>query len=237
MADTAIDIINASCHELGLPTTVLNAATGDTLGNQSLALLNALGEELTRVHDWQFLEKVMEFTGDGVTDRFPMPPDFKRQVNQTQWSKSDRRPLRGPDSPQIWSWSQYGIVSVGIFFRYRILGNEYAVFPIPGLGNEFAMYYISKNWVIDMDPPNDLKDRITKTGDIPMFDSRLLTAGLKVKLWAAKGFDTTVLQDEFNYLLAAEKAQNQGARVIDLCGQDAQIYLTWRNVPESGFGS
>jgi hypothetical protein len=236
MAD-AITIINDACHELGLPTVALNSSTGDTLGTQTLALLNALGEELIRVHDWQFLEKVMTFAGDGIIDKFPIPIDFKRQVNQTQWATSDRRPMGGPDSPQVWSWSQYGIVSVGIYFRYRILGNEYAVFPVPGVGEEFALYYISKNWVIDQDPPNDLKDRITKTGDVPLYDSRLLTAGLKVKLWAQKGFDTTVLQDEFNYLLAANKAQVQGARVIDLCGNDAHIYLSWRNIPESGFGS
>jgi hypothetical protein len=237
MAATAIDIINNACHELGLPTASLNSATGDTLGNQSLALLNALGEELTRVHDWQFLEKVMDFAGDGIVDQFSLPTDFGRQVNQTQWATKSKRPLQGPDSAQIWSWSQYGIVSVGIFFRYRILGNKYSLFPVPGAGEEFALYYISKNWVIDQDPPNDLKDRITKTGDIPLFDSRLLTSGLKVKLWAQKGFDTTVLQSEFNFMLDAEKGQNQGARVIDLCGGDSQIYLGWRNIPESGFGS
>ncbi len=236
MAD-AITIINDACHELGLPTVALNAATGDTLGTQSLALLNALGEELCRVHDWQFLEKTMNFVGDGLLERFPLPADFKRQVNQTQWATKSKMPLRGPDSAQVWSWSQYGIVAVGIFFRYRILGNEYALFPVPGAGETFALYYISKNWVIDQDPPNDLKDRITKTGDVPLFDSRLMTAGLKVKLWAQKGFDTTVLQEEFSFLLAAEKAQNQGARVIDLTGGNQRFYLGWENVPDSGFGS
>jgi hypothetical protein len=235
--ETAINIINAACHELGLPTVSFNTATGDTLGTQTLALLNALGDELVRLHDWQFLEKVMEFTGDGVVDTFPMPTDFKRQVNQTQWALNNKRPLQGPDSAQMWAWNQYGIVSVGVYFRYRILGNQYTLFPLPGLDEKFALFYISKNWVIDMDPPNDLKDTITKTGDMPLFDKRLLIAGLKVKLWNAKGFDTTGLQDEFNTVLASEKAQNQGARVIDLSGCDAHLYLNWQNVPESGFGS
>ncbi len=234
---TAIEIINAACHELGLPTVTINSSTGDTLGTQSLALLNALGDELVRVHDWQFLEKVMTFTGDGVLSSFPIPPNFKRQVNQTQWATKDKRPMQGPDSAQMWSWSQYGIVSVGVYFRYRILGNEYAVFPVPGIGEEFALYYISKDWVVDADPPHDLKDTITKTGDTPLFDKRLMIAGLKVKLWAQKGFDTTVLQDEFNFLLSAEKAQNQGAPVINLSGCGAHMYLNWQNIPDSGFGS
>jgi hypothetical protein len=235
--DTAIDIINAACHELGLPTVALNASTGDTLGTQTLALLNALGDELTRVHDWQFLEKQMGFTGDGVLTSFPVPADFGRQVNQTQWALNNKRPMQGPDSAQMWSWNQFGIVSVGVYYRYRILGNEYAVFPMPGNGEQFALYYISKNWVIDQDPPNNPKDQITKTGDIPLFNRRLLITGLKVKLWSQKGFDTTTLQEEFDFMLEAEKGQNQGARVIDLSSNDGNPYISWQNVPESGFGS
>ena len=233
---TAIDIINAACHELGLPTVSLNSATGDTIGTQALALLNALGDELVRIHDWQFLEKVMTFTGDGIASSFPIPADYKRQVNQTQWATKDKRPMCGPDSAQMWSWSQYGIVSVGAYFRYRILGNEYAIFPVPGAGEEFALYYISKNWVLDQDAPFTPKEQITKSGDTPLFDKRLLISGLKVKLWAQKGFDTTVIQDEFNFMLAAEKAQNQGARVIDLSGGSGHLYINGQNIPESGFG-
>jgi len=233
---TALEIINAACHELGLPTVSLSGATGDTLGSQSLALLNALGQELVRIHDWQFLEKVMTFTGDGIVSEFDLPADFGRQVNQTQWATSMRRPMMGPDSPQVWSWSQYGIVSTGVYFRYRILGNKYHVFPLPGVNEEFALYYISKNWVLDQDPPTNYKDHITKTGDTPLFDERLMISGLKIKLWAQKGFDTTVLQDEFNYLLAIVKAQTQGARVIDLTGSCRTLYISWTNIPESGFG-
>lgn len=234
---TALEIINAAANELGLPTVQPAASTGDTLGLQTSALLNALGNELVRIHDWQFLEKVMNFVGDGVAVTFPLPPDFKRQVNQTQWASTQRREMRGPESPQIWSWLQYGLISVGIYYRYRIVGNEYTVFPTPPLGEGFDLYYISKNWVIDADDPLILKDNITKSGDIPMFDSRLMITGLKVKLWAAKGFDTTVLQNEFNFVLTAEKGQNQGARVIDLCNYDPHIYLGVQNLPESGYGS
>lgn len=233
---TAIEIINAACHELGLPTVSLSGATGDTLGSQSLALLNALGQELVRVHDWQFLEKIMVFTGDGIQDKFPVPIDFGRQVNQTQWATKDRRPLMGPDSAKIWSWSQYGIVGPGIYYRYRILGNEYTLFPVPGPDAEFALYYISKNWVQDELVPTEFKSACTLPGDVPLFDERLMITGLKVKLWGQKGFDTTIIQDEFNFMLAAVKAQNQGARVIDLTGDCRNLYISWTNIPESGYG-
>lgn len=234
---TASEIINAAANELGLPTVSLTTSTGDTLAQQSLALLNALGDELIRVHDWQFLENTMEFTGDGITDVFPLPNDFRRQINQTQWDKGNRRPMYGPDSPQMWSWSQYGIVSVGIFFRYRILDNQYTLFPVPGPGTSFALYYISKNWVIDGANPGVTKDKVTAGTDVPLFDRRLMITGLKVKLWAAKGFATKALQDEFDFVLAAEKGQNQGAREITLSGGDQHLYLNYLNIPETGYGA
>jgi hypothetical protein len=233
---TVIEIINAATAELGLPNVALNSSTGDTIGTQSLALLNALGNELVRVHDWQFLEKVMTFTGDGITDTFPLPEDFKRQINQTQWSVSDTRPMVGPQSAQMWSWCQYGIVSQGVFIRYRILGNEYALFPIPGAGQEFALYYISKNWVLDFNT-NLPKAQATNSGDVPLFDDRLLISGLKQKLWAQKGFDTTVLQNEFNYALTSEKGQNQGAPVISLSANMGSELISIYNVPDNGYGT
>lgn len=233
---TAIDIINAAAGELGLPTVSLTTSTGDTLAVQTLALLNALGDELIRIHDWQFLLEQMNFTGDGVATGFPIPANFSRQVNQTQWNTNNKRPVQGPDSPQVWGWNQFGIVAVGIWYRYRIAGNEYEVFPVPGTGDEFSMYYISKDWVIDGDNPLTLKDTITKSSDTPMFDRRVLISGLKVKLWAAKGFDTMTLQNEFLYALNAEKGQNQGAPEISLSGAPGQFLLGYWNIPETGYG-
>jgi hypothetical protein len=69
-----------------------------------------------------------------------------------------------------------------------------------------------------------------------MFDRRLLITGLKVKLWAAKGFETRALQEEFQFVLAAEKGQNQGAREISLSGNNEHFYLNYLNIPETGYG-
>jgi len=237
---TATYIINTACQELGLPPVSLNSADGDATGYQSLGMLNALGDELVKVKDWQFLMKEMGFVGDGVTESFPMPADFGRQVNQTEWNASAQRPMIGPVSPQVWAWQQFGIVAAGFFFRYRINHNKYQVFPIPGAGQTFAMYYISKNWVIDgtsPDPDDPLYlDTIIHASDIPLFDRRLLIAGLKVKLWAQKGFETTTLAEEFKYLLDAEKAQNQGAAVISLSNGGNGYLLNYNNVSDGNYG-
>lgn len=230
--DTAIVIINTALAELGLPAVTVGATSYDTTAVQAVAMLNALGDELVRVHDWQFLEKVWGYLGDGVNESYELPADYGRAINQTQWDSSNRRPMQGPDSPQVWSWNQYGMASVGVFYRYRVLNNQVAVFPIPTDGTTFQFYYISRNWVQDGDDPLTFKNKVTKETDIPLFDRRLLITGLKAKLWAQKGFDTTTIQQEFNFMLSAEKGQNQGARVIDLSGGSGHFYLNWENVPD-----
>jgi hypothetical protein len=234
---TASDIVNAALQELGMGTVNLAAGSLDATGWQLLGLLNSLGDELCRAHDWQNLERVQTFTGDGSTTNFALPADFGRQVNQTQWSASDNRPMQGPVSPQLWAWDQYGIVAPGVFYQYRILNDSYAVYPTPASGTTFDLYYISKNWVRMYDSsPVTYDYKISLPGDIPQFDRRLLIAGLKLKYWAAKGLDTTVLAEEFNYLLSSEKSNTQGAPVINLSPPPGPLLVGWQNVPDTGFG-
>jgi hypothetical protein len=237
--DTAINIINAASQELGIGVVSLDSASTGNAGFQLLGLLNALGSDLIRVHDWQNLEKTMTFTGDGVATTFALPADFGRQVNQTQWCASNRQPMIGPMTAQQWSWCQYGLVGTGIYFRYRILGNQYTVYPVPGVGEQFALYYISRNWVLPADqvaePDPTYADKITNAADVPQFDARLLINGLKAKFWGQKGFDTTKLQKEFDDSLIAEKGQMQGAAVLSLSNSSRGYLIGMQNVPDGNW--
>lgn len=125
---TASEIINTALQELGMGVVNIDAAALDATGWQMIGLLNSLGSEVLRANDWQHLEQVMTFVGDGVNDTFDLPTNFGRQVNQTEWSVSQNRPMQGPVSPQQWAWNKYGIVSAGMFFQYRILRGQYHVF-------------------------------------------------------------------------------------------------------------
>lgn len=225
-------ILDRALDELGLPTSELALGNPSQIASQSLALLNALGEDLVRVHDWQFLEGTATLTGDGSTDEFDLPTDFGRVVNQTVWSSNNKLPMEGPLSSKAWGWVNFGIVSAGVFYRYRILGNKMVVYPTPSSGEEINFYYIKKNWVLDNDG-STMKDSTDAGDDTPQFDKSLLIKGVKVRVWAQKGFDTTHLAKEFNDQLDVEKAQNQGAQLIRLSGPTDSILIDpRRNVPD-----
>lgn len=231
---TAQFIIDRVLGELGLPTGAIGATNANVVVTQCVGFLNSLGDDMVKVHDWQVLEEIASFTGDGVLAQFPMPTDFGRVVNQTEWATNMRRPMLGPLTAQQWGWTQYGIVSVGVYFRYRILSNNLAVFPTPGVGENFKLFYIQKNWVTAVD--GTTKDTITAGTDTPVFDRDLMIAGVKLRLWAIKGFDTTQLGQEFNYRLQSEMGQNQGAQVIHLSGGQFDFhYIDGNNVPDGSW--
>lgn len=232
---SAQEIITAAGAELGLSVGTIGLLQTGQTGEQALSLLNALGDECVKVHDWQMLEKVAEFIGDGTMVQFELPTDFGRVINQTEWSSRDKRPMSGPMTAQTWGWTQYGIVATGIFFRYRILGNKFTTFPTAGVDETFHLFYISKNWVFDP-LTSTYKDSITLGTDMPVFDRRLMISALKVKLWAQKGFDTTVLTQDFNYNLSLEKGQNQGAAQINLAGSVDTFYINpLSNIPDGSW--
>ena len=235
MALSVLALVNKALQEIGLPQVLtIVSAPDDQTGFQTLGLLNALGSQLVKVHDWQFLEQTQTYVGDGIKTEFDLPTDYKRIVNQTQWSSKNKRPMYGPMTPQGWSWVQFGIVSVGVYYRYRVLRNKFAVFPTPAAGEELNFFYISKNWVYD--PIADVyKDSITLDTDETVFEDYLMIAGCKFKLWAAKGMDASELGREFDYMLNNEKAQNQGAPVIQLDKRWDYLYISGQNVPDGSW--
>lgn len=232
---SVLTIVNQALQELGLPQVETTLSVfDDQTGFQTLGLVNALGTQLVKAHDWQFLEKTAEFVGDGIATEFDLPADYGRIVNQTMWSSTNRRPMVGPVSPQGWSWVKFGIVSVGVYYRYRILDGKLTVFPVPALGEKINFYYISRNWVYD--PATLLyKDKLSKDTDEPVFDNFLMIAGAKYKLWSAKGMESASLGQEFEYMVGAEKGQTQGASVISLSGSSAGYLIGAQNIPDGSW--
>lgn len=234
---TAEDIVNTALQELGLGRVSLASGANDIMGYQVLGLLNALCEEILTLHDWQTLEQTATFVGNGVATVFPIPVNFGRQVNQTQWASDSRMPMVGPVDSQTWGWLKYGLISGTVQLRYRILNDTYQTFPAPANGSTFHLFYISKLWCQDSVDPLVFKTTITSTGDIPQFDRRMLVSGLKAKFWGIKGFDTTKLDGEFNTIFSNQKSQNQGAKVINLSSCPGDLHLIdVYNVSDTGYG-
>lgn len=184
------------------------------------------------------LSQPSEASGTGIAINFgqvnyPLPSDWLRQIEQTEWDRSNRWPLNGPKSPQEWQNFKSGIVYAGPRLRFRIADNVIQLNPPPGDQWLLSMEYISQDWVTALD--GSTKPKFTDDSDVACFDESLMVEGLKMRWNKAKGFaydDKT-----YNDLLALCQAQNKSAPVLSLAQFPGSVLLSTANVPDGSWPS
>lgn len=165
--------------------------------------------------------------------QYPLPSDWKMQIPQTEWDRTNRWPLLGPQSPQGWQSFKSGIVYAGPRERFRLLGNTIALNPPPPNGLVLVFEYISNAYVIAAD--GTTKQNFTADDDTCVFDDSLMVEGLKVAFKQAKGLDVTFELSRFTNLLEQCKAQDRSAPKLSLSPADISILLTTQNIPDGNW--
>lgn len=296
---TLLELVRQVMAELALQSVSGVVGNADQAVRQMFALMQRLGNDLTREHDWQRLMRehilttraitmpatlvegsavvtVADTTGlspkwgvwgtgarpfaqilsvdsptqltmnmpadkTGAFDlqfsqiEYPLPPDWKKQIPQTEWDRTNRWPLAGPQTPQAWQSFKSGIVYAGPRERFRILGNCIALNPPPPDGLLFAFEYVSKNWVIAQD--GTTKPTFTADDDTTIYDDSLMILGTKVLFLQAKGLDFSLEGAQFQNLLGQCKAQDASAPALSISRRLANQFLSDRNIPDGSWGS
>ncbi len=165
---------------------------------------------------------------------YPLPSDWKKQIPQTEWDRTNRWPLMGPQTPQAWQSFKSGIVYAGPRERFRIMGNSIVLNPPPPDGLIFAYEYISKDWVIGVD--GGTKPGFTLDTDTCIFDDSLIILGTKVLFLQAKGLDFSLEGAQFNNLMNQCKAQDKSAAALSISPRPAGRLLGLDNVPDGSWG-
>lgn len=165
--------------------------------------------------------------------QYPLPPDWKKQIPQTEWDRTNRWPLIGPNTAQDWQSFKSGIVYAGPRNRFRILGNAITVNPPPPNGLIFAFEYISKAFVNDLS--GAAKNSFTADTDTCVFDDSLMVAGLKAKFKQAKGLEASFEIGEFVGLLDACKAQDKSAPKLSLSPWGGSVLLSTANIQDGNW--
>ena len=167
---------------------------------------------------------------------YPMPADYERTVNKTMYNKSNRWSVIGPKSAQEWQWIKASYITTGPRMRYRIMGDEFVIWPASYATNiVLGFEYQSNGWVEDTQ--GNPKTKATADTDTFLFPDRLLVLGTKLKYFEIKGFDTTTLYADYQRELSKFKAQDAGADTLSLSPRYPNILLTQNNIPDTGFGN
>ena len=231
-SSTLLQIIQAACAELMIHEPNHVIGNPDQQTKQMLALLQRLGTDLSRQHNWQGLVKTHEFTTSDNQFSYPLPIDWLSQIPQTEWDKTNRWPLNGPATDQQWQVYKSALIGQGPRTRFRISGNAVEVDPVyPGY--DISFFYISKNWIASQEGFG--KAKFTSDTDSTIFPDSLLITGLKTAWKSAKGLDGTFDLAEFRVMLDTIKAQDKSAPKLSLSPQPGEVLLSVANFSDGNW--
>ena len=238
---SANDIINRVAVEVGLTRTADPVSSSDESFIQLTELLNAAGQELVELHQWQALVKVFALTtAAGDTGTYDLPDDFSYMIDQTGWDQSNRAAIGGPLSAQDWTYLKgRDLISQSIHASFRLTDNKFDLFPqnpVPE-GLRVSFEYISRHWVAE-ESTGGRKDAVDAGSDIVIYEPILIVKFLKVKFLSAKGFDTTAAATELENMFNSRTGKDTGAAILSASSSSRGMpYLSmYGSTPDTGYG-
>ena len=168
--------------------------------------------------------------------RFAMPSAFDRLIDRTDWDKTQRWEMLGPETAQQWQWLKSSYISTGPRVRFRVLGNLFQIWPALAADHTLGWEYQSKYWIYATASTSITKETFTVDTDTCIFPDRLMVVGLKRAYFLAKGFEP-VFDSEYRMELDNAKAFDQGSPTLSLAPRLASILIGFENLPDSGYGS
>ena len=110
---------------------------------------------------------------------YTLPPDFETITDRTQWDKSKHWEALGPESAQQWQWLKSGYISTGPRIRWRIVDNQFQIWPPMNTNEYLGWEYRSKGWA--RSSTGEVKNSFTQDSDYTVFDDRLMVLYTKLK--------------------------------------------------------
>ena len=237
---TANDVINRAALECGIvPVTDPYSSTDETFVQLS-GLLNSAGQEMVELHPWQGLRQKWTFTTmPGDTGSYDLPDDFSYMIDQTGWNKSDRLPIGGPLSSQVWAFMDgLELLDQPLYMNFQIEQNKLELWPQNPLptGIDIAFQYQSRNWA--QNPSTEVTSDVIAAGsDLVKYEPILIIKMLKAMFLSAKGFDASAARLEFETMFLSRTGKDAGAPILNAStGARGVPLLSANNAPWTGYG-
>lgn len=237
-------VIKYICQLVGHPIPADPAGSADLAVQQMGAAVNNAGAEMLALHEWQDLTNrasipiVADMAGQ-KEKAFPLPADFYRFIDQTQWGTQSLLPAMGPVSPQ--SWMLYTVRSYNpqLTLSWQIRNDKLNVLnpPFPTPVN-FEFFYLSRAQIIDQDDPTLFKNIASKNGDKFFLDPYVILLLARAKYLEWKGFDATGAMRDFLTAFNSRTGADKGAGILSLNHHiGVPLINPMTSVPDTGYGS
>ena len=166
---------------------------------------------------------------------YDLPPDYETITDNTHWDKTKHWQMLGPVDAQQWQWLKSGYISTGPRVRWRILGNEFQIWPPYNTQEYLGFEYRSRGFV--KDATGQVKNSFTADTDTTVLDDTVMVLATKLKYFQIKSFDTTALNQDYIRYLNVAKANDKGSATLSFAPQPSAVLIGWANIPDTGYGS
>lgn len=205
--------------------------TGNNI-NQDTNVVSVSGQTIT-------MSQMASGTGNGAVvlaqTAYDLPFDFEAITDRTQWDKTKHWEALGPEDAQQWQWLKSGYISTGPRIRWRILDNQFQVWPPMNTNEYLGWEYRSKGWA--RSATGEVKNSFTADTDTTVFDDRIMVLATKLKYFQIKSFDTTALTQDYMRYLSIAKSNDKGAPNLSFAPYPSKVLIGYANIPDTGYGS
>jgi hypothetical protein len=180
-------------------------------------------------------------TGSGVQSvvcaqtAYTLPSDFETITDRTQWDKTKHWEMLGPEDAQQWQWLKSGYISTGPRVRWRILDQQFQIWPIMNTQEYLGWEYRSNAWA--KSAAGVAQQQFLADSDTCLYDSRVMVLATKLKYFQTKSFDTTALMQDYQRYLSIAKANDKGAPTLSFAPYPSKVLIGYANIPDTGYGS
>ena len=200
--------------------------------NQDTNVVTVSGQDIT-------MSQIASGSGNGAIvlaqTAYDLPFDFEAITDRTQWDKTKHWEALGPEDAQQWQWLKSGYISTGPRIRWRILDNQFQVWPPMNTEEYLGWEYKSNGYV--RSASGAVKTSFTSDDDTTVLNDRIIVLLTKMKYWGIKGFDTTVVSQDYQRYLSIAKANDKGAANLSFAPYPSKVLIGYANIPDTGYGS
>jgi hypothetical protein len=238
---TTGNVTNNSPVITGIPSTTLLSANNWMVA----AAFLPQASRIKSVDSPNQVTLTMEATGSATgtvvsfaQDTYPYPSDYDWTQNRTQWDRTNRWELIGPDSAQLDQFHRSGIVATGPRRHWRRLGrlaNQFRIWPPPAeIANplQLSFEYMSINAVATNGNVTTTTQYFVNDADTPFLDDAAITMGLKYKFWEIKGFNFVNMKNEFIDYVQTLIARDEGAATLQMARRSRSNLLSVNQIQE-----
>jgi len=231
---TAVNGSTLLTVDSGVDITAVDSQWGITGNdiNQDTQVVSVSGQVIT-------MSQMASGSGNGAIvlaqTAYDLPADFESITDRTQWDKTKHWEALGPEDAQQWQWLKSGYISTGPRIRWRILDNQFQVWPPMNTNEYLGWEYRSKGWV--RSATGEVKNSFTADTDTTVLDDRIVVLSTKLKYFQVKSFDTTALQQDYMRYLSVAKSNDKGAANLSFAPYPSKVLIGYANIPDTGYGS